>query len=215
MSLKRHIPKIFGALVVLGVAALTISFMRDFLNAPATPPKKGPQQITLIQPPPPPPKIEEKPPEPEIEEEVKLEEPIPEDPLPEEANDEPPPGADLGVDAEGGAGGDGFGLIGRKGGRGLLAGSGDPFAYYGSQLSRRIEDALLDVDELRRRGYSVNLAVWIGDDGRVTRVQLVRSTGDRETDALMQQAIMGAQSVAQAPPPGMPQPIRLRVSSRL
>lgn len=213
MGIKRHIPKIVGTLVVAGTGALLISVVRDFLDTPP-PPKNGVQQITLLTPPPPPPP-QETPPEPEVEEEVKIEEAEPMDELPEEASDEPPPGADLGVDAEGGAGGDGFGLIGRKGGRGLLAGSGDPFAYYGSQVSRRIEDALLAVDELRRRGYSVELEVWVDSDGRVRRVQLARSTGSSATDALMNDAILRAQSVAQAPPPGMPQPIRLRVSSQL
>jgi len=213
MSLKRHIPKIVGTLVVVAVGGVMISVVRNFLNTPATPPKQTAQQITLVAPPPPPP--QEKPPEPEVEEEVEIEEPEPLDEMPEEAADEAPAGEELGVDAEGGAGGDGFGLIGRKGGRGLLEGSGNPFSYYGSQVSRRIEDALLNVEELRKRGYSVVLDVWVGTDGRVTRVELDSSTGSRETDALMNEAILRAQAVAQAPPPGMPQPIRLRISSRL
>lgn len=211
MSLKRHIPKIVGTLMVVVVSGLMVYFVKGFLDTPATTPKKSVQQITLLTPPPPPP--QEKPPEPEVEEEVEIEEPEPLDEMPEEAADEAPAGEELGIDAEGGAGGDGFGLIGRKGGRGLLEGSGDPFKYFGSQLSRRIEDALLDVEDLRKRGYSVVLEVWVGTDGRVTRVSLARSTGDSETDALMNEAIMGAH--AAAPPPGMPQPIRLRVSSRL
>lgn len=213
MSLKRHIPKIVGTLMVVVVSGLMVYFVKGFLDTPATTPKKSVQQITLLTPPPPPP--QEKPPEPEVEEKVEIEEPEPLDEMPEEAADEAPAGEELGVDAEGGAGGDGFGLIGRKGGRGLLEGSGDPFNYFGSQLSRRIEDALLDVEDLRKRGYSVVLEVWVGTDGRVTRARLVSSTGNRETDALMNEAILQAQAVAQAPPPGMPQPIRLRVSSQL
>lgn len=214
MSFKRHIPKIVGTLMVVVVSGLMMYFVKGFLDTPATTQKKSVQQITLLTPPPPPPP-QEKLPEPEVEEEVKIEEPEPLDEMPEEAADEAPAGEELGVDAEGGAGGDGFGLIGRKGGRGLLEGSGDPFNYFGSQLSRRIEDALLDVEDLRTRGYSVVLEVWVGTDGRVTRARLASSTGNRDTDALMNEAILRAQAVAQAPPPGMPQPIRLRVSSRL
>lgn len=213
MSLKRHIPKIVGTLMVVVVSGLMVYFVKGFLDTPATTPKKSVQQITLLTPPPPPP--QEKPPEPEVEEEVEIEEPEPLDEMPEEAADEAPAGEELGIDAEGGAGGDGFGLIGRKGGRGLLEGSGDPFNYFGSQLSLRIEDALLDVEDLRKRGYSVVLEVWVGTDGRVTRARLVSSTGNRATDALMNEAILRAQAVAQAPPPGLPQPIRLRVSSQL
>ncbi|WP_052700215.1 hypothetical protein [Methylocucumis oryzae] len=86
--------------------------------------------------PPPPPKVE-KPPEPEVKNEVEQPEPEPEEPLPDVA-DEPPPG-DLGLDAEGTAGSDGFGLAARKGGRGLLGGGGggDPYAWYGGLIKKR------------------------------------------------------------------------------
>lgn len=217
MSLKRHIPKIVGTVVVLGVGALMVDVVRDFLNTPDAPPPRGPQQVTLLTPPPPPPppKIEEKPPEPEVEEEVEISEPEALDDLPEEASDEPPPGSDLGVDAEGGAGSDGFGLIGRKGGRGLLAGSGDPFRYYASQLQRQIENALLEHDEVRKKNYSVVANVWVRGDGSVLRAQLATTTGNRETDAVLIDVITGAQALSQSPPPDMPQPIRVRISSRL
>lgn len=215
MSLKRHIPKIVGTLIVVAAGALMVDMVRDFLDTPGTPPKKGPQVVTLITPPPPPPPPQEKPPEPEIEEEVELEEPEPLDDLPEEASDEPPPGSDLGVDAEGGAGSDGFGLIGRKGGRGLLDGAGDPFMYYASQLQRQIEDALLEHEDVRRKAYSIVANVWVRADGSVARAQLATSTGNRETDAALIEAITRAQALSQSPPPDMPQPIRMRISSRM
>lgn len=218
MSFKRHIPKIVGTLVVVGIATLVVSFMRDFLNTPVAPAKKGPQQVTLIKPPPPPPpKVEEKPPEPEVkqDDEVKMAEQPPIDDLPDQANDEPPPGSDLGVDAEGGAGGDGFGLIGRKGGRGLLSGSGNPFAYYGTQLQRQIENALLDDKDTRKKAYSVVAKVWLRPDGSILRAELASSTGSRDMDDKLITAIMNAQSLAQAPPQDMPQPIRMRISSRM
>ncbi len=216
MNLKRQLPKIIGTVIVLGVAVMAISFMRDFLNAPVSSPKKGPQQITILTPPPPP-KMEEKPPEPEVkqEEDVALAEPEALDNLPDEATDEPPAGADLGVDAEGGAGGDGFGLIGRKGGRGLLAGSGNPFAYYGTQLQRQIENALLDDKNTRKQAYSVVAKVWLRSDGSILRAELATKTGNRDMDDRLIAAIMTAQSLAQAPPQDMPQPIRMRISSRM
>lgn len=217
MSVRRHIPKIVGTLVVLGVGALMVNVVRDFLNTPEEPPRKGPQQVTLITPPPPPPPPpQERPPEPEIEDEVELEESEPVDDLPEEAsNDEPPPGADLGIDAEGGAGSDSFGLIGRKGGRGLLDGAGNPSRYYANQLSREIENALQDHDAVRRRSYSVGINVWVSSDGRISRAELTTTTGSRETDALLIEAIMGARTAALRPPADMEQPIRLRISSQL
>lgn len=211
MSLKRHAPKIVGTLVVALVGVVMVYVVQDFLATPAGPPKRA-QQITLLTPPPPPPP-QEKPPEPEVKEEAKLEEPPVED-LPEEASDEPPPGADLGVDADGGAGGDGFGLIGRKGGRGLLDGGG-PFSYYASQLQRQIEDSLLAEEGVRKKAYSIVARIWLRPDGRVLRAELVSSTGNSTVDATLVKAITTAQAVPQAPPADMPQPIRMRISSRL
>ena len=213
MSLKRHIPKIVGTLMVVAVSGLMVYFVKGFLDAPATP-KKSVQQITLLTPPPPPPP-QEKPPEPEVEEEVKIEEPEPLDEMPEEAADEAPAGEELGVDAEGGAGDDGFGLIGRKGGRGLLDGAGNPFMYYASQLQRQIEDALLNAEAVRKKSYSVVAVVWLKPDGRVLRAELTSSSGSADIDSSLVQAITSVQTAAQSPPPGMPQPIRMRISSRL
>lgn len=216
MSFKRHIPKIVGTLVVVAVSVFMIRVVMNFLDTPSTPSKKGPQQITLIQPPPPPPPPEVKPPEPEVEEEVKIEEVIPEEALPEEASDEPPPAADLGVDAEGGAGGDSFGLIGRKGGRGLLAGAGgDPFVVYASRLQKNIEDMLSEDPEVRRKAYSVVAKIWVDLNGRIERAELAGSTGDSGMDAKLESSLNALPSLAAMPPPDMPQPIRLRISSRM
>ncbi|MBI5462537.1 MAG: energy transducer TonB [Gammaproteobacteria bacterium] len=217
MRFKRHIPKLVGTSVVLGVGVFMVFTIRDFLDAPVTAPKKSPQQITLLTPPPPPPppKLEEKPPEPEVKEEVKLEEPEPVEDLPEETSDEPPPGADLGVDAEGGAGGDGFGLIGRKGGRGLLAGAGDPFVAYAMRVQKNIEDRLSGDADARRKAYSVVAKIWVSANGRIERAELADSTGNQDVDAALERSLAALPPLAEVPPQDMPQPIRLRISSRL
>ena len=60
---------------------------------------------------------------------------LPED-VPEAAN-EPPPGEALGLDAEGGAGGDGFGLAARRADADLLqSGGGDGEAWLRGELDR-------------------------------------------------------------------------------
>jgi len=53
-----------------------------------------------------------------VQEKIEEPEPEPEEPLPD-VPDEKPAG-DTGLDAEGTAGSDAFGLVGRKGGKGLL-----------------------------------------------------------------------------------------------
>lgn len=210
---KKHLPKLLGTLVVAGVGVGVISLINNFMNAEPPSPKKQVQKITLVKPPPPPPppKIE-RPPEPEIKEEVDLPEPDELEDLPDQA-DQPPAGDLLGLDAEGGAGGDAFGLVGRKGGRGLL--SGDPYLVYASQLQRRIEDALLDHEAIRRKDYTAVAWIWIGRDGSIQRAEIAGSSGDRIIDDKLADLINNLHTLAEAPPEGMQQPIKLRISSRL
>lgn len=216
MSFKRQLPKLIGVLVVIGVTLAIIAWLRDFLQQPAPVPKQVAQQITLLPPPPPPPKLEEKPPQPEIEPEpVEIEEPEAMEDLPDPVADDPPAGDNLGLDAEGGAGADGFGLIGLKGGRGLLAGAGDPHIAYAAQVQRRIEEALAEQKAVRRQAYSVVAKIWVDATGHIARAELAGSTGDTDVDRSLERNLIALPPLAQAPPADMPQPIRLRISSRL
>ncbi len=217
MSWKKHLPRLLGTAIVIGFGVAVVMLIRNFMDAEPQQTKKTVQQITLLKPPPPPPpppKVE-KPPEPEMKQE-KVELPDPETPeeLPEMA-DEPPAGDQLGLDADGGAGGDGFGLIGRKGGRGLLSGAGDPNVMYAATLKNRIEEILLNADELRRQAYSVDTSIWVDDRGRVLRVELARGSGDRKLDDLLLEKLSAADMSLQAPPADMPQPVKLRITMRL
>lgn len=212
-SIRTYLPRIIGVSLVVAVGILTTLSIRDFLNDKPGRHRQKIQQITLLKPPPPPPKIE-KPPEPVVKEEVKipqLEEPRP---LPDMA-DEPPPAETLGLDADGSGAGDSFGLVGRKGGHGLLNGAGSPAMYYASQLQARIEDSFAEQEDTRRKAYSVVAGIWVGQDGHILRVELNGSTGDSHLDEVLKETIEQIQALAVAPPPDMPQPIRMRISSRL
>lgn len=217
MRFKRHLPKVAGTLLVLGISVVLINFVRDLVNSPATLPQRAPQQVTLLTPPPPPPppEIVEQRQEPEIEEEVEIAEPEPLDDLPEQASDDPPPGSDLGIDAEGGAAGDGFGLVGRRGGRGLLEGAGNPFRYYASDLGRQIESALIEQNRVRGIAYSVEVNIWVNSDGTISRVELAGSTGDQRHDTILVETITGMRNLSKLPPSDMPQPIRMMISTEL
>jgi TonB family protein len=206
---------VFSLLIMFGVY-----FLKDkFQKAPQT--KKMVQQITMIQPPPPPPPPpEQKPPEPEIKEE-KIEEPEPEkepEPAPEEANE--PAAAELGLDADGAAGSDGFGLAARKGGRSILGGSGgNTIIWYGGQIKRLVEDELqnlLTETEAMKASYSVMVNVWVGQDGRITRSELSSGSGKPEVDQALRDALPKLRlGLGKAPPENMPQPIKIRLTSRI
>lgn len=208
-SLRRHTPLLAGSLLLALLAIGVWLLLDNVLNSGGTQTKKAVQQISLIQPPPPPPlppKVEEKPPEP-VKEDVKLDEPPP-----EKNDQEPPPGKDLGVDAEGGAGGDGFGLIGRKGGRDLLGGG--RFGWYGNLVKAEIYDALMHDDNARKASYSIVVKVWLNGEGEIQRLELEHSTGDAEIDASIKKALPGVR-VSEAPPADLPQPIKIRIATRL
>lgn len=197
-----------------------ILLVKNFMNAePPKPDQRKVQQITVVKPPPPKPEKKiEKPPEPkqQKQQEVDISEPeaMPEE-MPEVA-EQPPLGEELGLDAEGVAGGDGFGLAARKGGRGLLGGQeGNPFVWYASQLQRQLETVLLDDDELRRHDYDIVARIWLDGDGEVRRAELAGSTGDRGTDRILLSRIEQLPPLGELPPDDMPQPIRLRISSQI
>lgn len=213
-SLRKYAPRIAGVLLVVAVGAMVVVSIRNFLDDKPVLSRKKIQQVTLFKPPPPPPPPPKVEPPPEIKNEVKVDKPKEPEPLPD-VPDEPPPGESLGVDADGSGAGDSFGLIGRKGGKGLLNGAGSPAMYYASQLQRRIEDVFAEHDEMRHKAYSVVAGIWISKDGRIVRVELKGSTGDGDTDTALKQIIRQIQTLAVAPPPDMPQPVRLRISSRL
>ncbi|QSA98265.1 energy transducer TonB [Methylococcus sp. EFPC2] len=216
--LLRHLPVAIGVVLIL-LVALAVWYFRDLFEKPAQT-KKTVQQITVIQPPPPPPPPPEQPPPPPEVKEEKIEEPEPEpEPEPEQPA-EAPPAEDLGVDAEGTAGADGFGLVGKKGGRGLIGGGGgNAIIWYGQQVQRQLEielQNLLADTPARRAGYSVVVAVWVGTDGRVSRAELSSGSGRVEVDKSIKDALPGLSfGLGRTPPENMPQPIRIRVSSRI
>ncbi len=212
-SLRKYAPRIAGVLLVVAVVAIVVVSIQNFLDDKPVHSKKKIQQITLLKPPPPPPPPKVTP-QPEVKDEVKVDKPKEPEPLPD-VPDEPPPAESLGVDAEGNGAGDSFGLIGRKGGKGLLNGAGSPAMYYASQLQRRIEDVFSDHEEMRHKAYSVVAGIWISKDGHIERVELKGSTGNGEMDAALKQIIRQIQALAVSPPPDMPQPVRLRISSTL
>lgn len=219
MSNKKHfrvyLPKIIGGLILLVAIVYVVKVISGFIGEKPVRHEKKIQPVTLFKPPPPPPpppKVEPPPPEPEVE---KINEPEPEpepEPLPD-VPDEQPVG-DTGLDAEGTAGSDAFGLVGHKGGRGLLGG-GNPYAWYAGT----IKDSLLDIfsghDELRRKGYTAIVKIWLSPDGSVTRYELARGSNDPEIDNLLTKLLAKFRKANEAPPEGMEQPIKLKISSRL
>ncbi len=152
---RRLVPVLAGAVVVAIVVAGLIWLIVDMQKTPDGPKRQVAQVVQLVRPPPPPPEPPPPPPPPE----EKIEEPL-EQETPEEAPpDESQAPEQLGLDAEGVAGGDSFGLAASKGGRDLVGTGGAAFAWYTSSLKDRILNFLSDDERIRKGKYQVTVSV--------------------------------------------------------
>lgn len=208
---KRYAPRIIIGVAAVLLCAGLVLFVRNTLSGGAPPVKKVVQEIHVIRPPPPPP---DQPPPPPPPPEEKVEVPDPQEKPDPTPSKDPPAGEKLGLDAEGSAGGDAFGLLGNKGGRELVGSGGSAFAWYAGLLKNQILDALDSEKKARTGGYSVVVRVWVRDDGTIERVNIVQSSGDRERDQVIETALSRMGRLSQAPPADMPEPISLRIVSR-
>ncbi|MBR2691497.1 MAG: energy transducer TonB, partial [Aquamicrobium sp.] len=149
--------------------------------------------------------------EPEIKEEAKVEEP--KDAPPEEASDAPPaegplgPGSDLPV----GPGPSSY-APGPGGGGG--GGGGSRWGAYSVMVTREIEAAIRANPKTRNAVMQVRVRLWADGTGRITRVQLVSSSGDAEIDALLRGSALAGLQLSSAPPSDMPMPIVTRITAR-
>jgi hypothetical protein len=168
-------------------------------------------------PPPPPPPPEEKPPEPE--EVVK---PVPVDvptPTPEKPADSV---AATTVDAAPTGAGDSYGLQG--GGPGGMGGSGAngtgtgaaggiSDGFYGQNLRNALQQRIQDQDSVNRQIFSADFSVWVDGGGRVTRAELLRTSGDAKRDQKLL-AILLATNDLDTPPASIRFPARITVRGR-
>jgi protein TonB len=205
-----------GLLCFVGVVAWdALSLLSD-----SKAPKKQMVQVSILKlpppPPPPPPPPEQKPPEPEVKQEVEA--PKPDEP--QQAEEAPPPGEQLGLDAEGSGAGDGFGLAARKGGQDITTiggggqGNRSQFAWFTGTVQAQVQEYLQRNEKLRAADYRVVLKLWFGRDGRVERFELVNGSGNAELDRNLKLAMDEMPRLKQAPPTDLPQPLKLRVTSR-
>jgi protein TonB len=199
---------IAGGLVLLLVLVLGMVWLVHNIMASKTQKaSRTVQTVTVIRPPPPPPEQPPPPPPPE-----KIEEPLPQN-EPEPAPDNAPPQSEqLGLDAEGSAGDDAFGLAARKGGGDLVGTGNAVFAWYTNKVKDAIVERLASDPKLRGRKYNVPVRIWLEADGRIKSCQLMNSTGDQELDRSISAAFVGLR-IAAGPPLELPQPLQYQLNS--
>jgi protein TonB len=213
-----------GGIVVLGVVGgfIALAITSSDIYAP----RKKPVAPTVVNvtlppppPPPPPPPQREEPPPPEEQKMVEQEPIAEEEPPPEAPAPEQPP-ADLTTNLSGGNGND-FGLRqgNGRGGNGTIGGTGNSrggskWGWYASGVQRSISDALRRHPSTRFSNLSVQVRIWPDSTGRITRAQLVGSSGNASLDDALKNQILTGLQLAQAPPADMPLPIVMRITAR-
>ena len=208
---RRYLPRLAGALFAVLMIAGFVWFVRTMMAAKTGKPERRIETVQIIRPPPPPPPDQPPPPPPE-----KVDEPLPKD-KPEEPppNDQPPPAGPLGLDAQGSAGEDAFGLAARQGGGDLVGGNGSAvFAWYTNRLKDAIVDKLSADGRIGAKRFSLSVRVWIEADGRIKQVKLASTTGDAALDRAIESDLSSLAKLSEAPPLEMPQPVSLKIVSR-
>ena len=226
--MKRHAEdklstgvKIISGVVIVVLVALGAAMVRMVLTEDKVR-HKAVHTVTLLRPPPP--QKMEKLPEPEVKQEKPQEsQVIQQQDTPESKSDknEPPPGDQLGLDAEGGAGGDAFGLVGRKGGRALVG--SDPNGGPQSLLqryagyNRGIQD---EIHKVFARGnipsgdLQTIVVLQLDDNGNLVRYRIYKSSGSEQMDSAVTRALGLIKKFNEPPPEGMPRVLRVEISSK-
>jgi protein TonB len=219
---KDYRDLLIAAVVILALA-LVGGGVYYFMNLKSTGGPKKPPKISLIPttppPPPPPPKEEKRPEPPKEQKEVKMEQ--------VEQKNEAPPDQSLKMEGAAGEGPSMFGGgkvtnedMGKVGAPGVIGGTGpvvaraplvDPFNAYATSLKGELQRVLARRSELKKRRYGIEINVWIGEDGRMARFEMLGTTQDDEMDNAIRSALAALPAFSEAPPPKMPQPVRLRI----
>ncbi|WP_075792235.1 energy transducer TonB family protein [Massilia putida] len=220
---KKTALAIGAGLVLLALAgALLWSMLGTKGKAAPKPPKIALLTPDTPPPPPPPPKFEKKPDPPKEQKEMKVDQPV-------QQKVEQAPSPELKMDGPAGDGPSAFaaGNItsedlskigngkGGPGGPGEAGGLFNPFDSYSNQLKGELKRYLGKQAALKRRQYEVGIKVWVGADGKLQRFELMGSAGDDDVDAALRAAITALPAFSLPPPSRMPQPIKLRVSTRI
>jgi TonB family protein len=217
-SPKRFV--LWGAgVLIAGVAAW---LLWQWANDMSGVRREAPKVPTIIPLPPPPPPPPEKPPEPEPPVEEKMVEPAP-TPEPEEVKPEeqapPSPADDLAnpmqMDGDAQAGNDAFNIGAGKGGGMAGAGGGRlGNGTYSQFLAFTFQRLLRENPDLRNLAFALQADVWLSSVGEITRVELIKSSGNPEVDTQVLAALRNAPALSERPPASITLPVRLSLQGR-
>jgi protein TonB len=210
-TVRRNVSRLAGGVFGLTLLLLFVWFVRSMMAGKIGKPARQVQVVQIIRPPPPPPDQPPPPPPPE-----KTPVALPKDqPEPEPDNTPAPVNQALGLDAEGSAGGDEFGLAARRGGSDLLGGTGSaPFAWYQNRITDAVRERLASVECAKSAKGSLSIHLLMDADGRFKQVQLATTTSNRRTDQCIESALTTMPRMTDPLPVGMPEQVNIKVVAK-
>nr|WP_255494769.1 energy transducer TonB [Luteibacter sp. Sphag1AF] len=99
-------------------------------------------------------------------------------------------------------------MVGAGGGNGSGTGSYDQYLGYA------IQQAVQRDERVNRLVFDVRVDIWMDADGRLTRAQLVNSTGTPSTDDALAEALRAMPRLDTAPPSTTHFPLRVSIRGR-
>lgn len=209
-----------GSIIGVAVVALLAAALWYLLSDMASTKREVASTPMLMLPPPPPPPPEpEKLPDPEPVKPVVTEvKPTPAEPVEKPSEDTPSPAKDLSdpvtMNSDAQAGNDSFGIQSGRGG-GMTGGGGLGGGSYNNYVSNFLQQILLRDPRTRSLSFDgLTIDLWMAADGRTTRLQLVKSSGNAQTDELILATLRGVERIDEQPPPSMRLPMRLSMRGR-
>lgn len=211
--------------LIVGLLGAAVYVVKIVLAEDSPRQKSAPVVVTLLKPPPPV-MIKEKPIEPlkEIQKQDEIIDPGLQNES-QNSSDSQPAGDSLGVDAEGKAGSDSFGLVGKKGGRGLLEG-GDGLGKYSLQsrysgytqivqttIRKRVMKRLDEEGGIPKGKFEVAIQVNLDSAGAVVDYRIIGSSGNHRIDDAVKQVLVDCK-IKEPPPDGMPQKMIFKIISQ-
>jgi hypothetical protein len=81
-------------------------------------------------------------------------------------------------------------------------------------VQAQIEAALRANQKTRHAVMQIQIRLWSDSSGRISRVQLISSTGSADLDAAVRDEVLSGLTLREPPPKDMPMPIITRVTAR-
>jgi TonB family protein len=93
-------------------------------------------------------------------------------------------------------------------------GGGAGNGTYSQYLAYMFQRVLREDDRTKNLTFRMQASVWMTPDGKITRVEIVRSSGDDKTDQAVLVALRTAPVMDERPPASLTLPVKLDLQGR-